>query len=141
MAQGKPHSKLAAGKGRQMALVANVARRGSELAVARVHSLREIEECRGVDGGHGTAMGESHGDLRGRDVLREFGDGQEIEAAPGEKCCVNGAAELLDGSANHGESVLGGVSQMAPGLIGETNLEAIAGHWGLDSGGARGLGM
>src|SRR5208337_5390115 len=85
--------------------------------------------------GYDTAVGESYGNLRGSDVLREFGDGQEIEAACGEKCGVNGAAESLDGSANHGETVLGGVSQMAPGLIGETNLEVIAGHCDLDSGG------
>ena len=68
-------------------------------------------------------------------MLREFGDGQEIEAAGGEKCGVDGAAEPLEGSANHGETVLRAVSEVAPSLISETNLETKVGHSGLDSGG------
>ena len=68
-------------------------------------------------------------------MVRKFGNGEEVEAAGGEKCDLDAAAELLDRSANHGETVLRGVSQMAPSLIGETDLEAIVGHCGLDSGG------
>ena len=70
-------------------------------------------------------------------MVRKFGDSKEIEATGGEKCGLDAAAELLDGSANHGEAVLRGVSQVAPGLIGETYLEAIVGHCGLDSGGGK----
>ena len=87
------------------------------------------------DGRDGAALGKSHGNLRGSDVLRKFGNGQKIEAARGEKRGVDGAAELLEGSANHSETVLHSVRQMAPSLIGETNLEAVVGHGGLDSGG------
>ena len=110
--------------------------------IAGVDGLREIEERRGVDRGHGTAMGESNGNFRRSNVVRKFGDGEEIEAAGGEKCGVDGAAELLEGSANHVETVLRSVSQVAPSLIGETDLEAIVGHCGLDSGGGPwGLGL
>ena len=137
-----PHSKLAAGDGDHVALRANSAGGGGEFLVAGFDGLREVEERRGVDGSDGTPMGESNGNLRRGDVVREFGDGEEVEAAGGEKCGVDGAAEFFDGSANHSEAVLWVVRQMAPRLIGETNLEAVVGHCGLDSGGGpSGLGI
>src|SRR5208283_2855262 len=130
---GKNHirgSCLAAGEGDHVALRANGAGSGGEFLVAGLDGLREAEERRGVDGGHGSATGEGHGDLRRSNFLREFGEGEEIEAAGGEKCVVDGAAEPLDGSTNHGAAVLGSVGQAAPSLTGETNLEAIVGHSG-----------
>src|SRR5271165_6848455 len=117
-----------------MALRSNGARGGGEFLVTCFYSLPNVERRRGVDGRDGAALGKSHGNLRGSDVLREFGNGQKIEAASGEKRGVDGAAELLEGSANHSETVLHSVRQMAPSLIGETNLEAVVGHGGLDSG-------
>ena len=108
---------------------------GGELAYCGRHGLREVQERRGVDRGHGAAMGECNGNFRRRNVVRKFGDGEEIKAPGGEKCGVNGAAELFQGSPNHGETVLRSLSQMAPSLIGETNLQAIVGHGGLVSGG------
>jgi len=89
---------LAAGDGDQMALRANGAGGGGELLVTCFDGLREGQERRGVDGGDSTTIGESNGNFRGSDVLREFGDGQEIEAAGGEKCGVDGAAEPLEGA-------------------------------------------
>ena len=118
-----------------MALRANGAGGGSEFLIAGFDSLREGEKRRGVDGGNGATIGESNGNLRRSNVLWEFGDGEEIEAARGEKCGVDGTAEPLDGSANHGETVLGSVGEVAPSLSGETNLETVVGHCGLDSGG------
>jgi len=126
-----PHSTLTAGDGNEMALRTNGAGGGSELLIAGLNRFREGEQRGGIDGGDGTTTGESNGNLRRSDVLREFGDGQEIEAAGGEKRGVDGAAEPLDGSANHGGTILGSVGQVAPSLIGETNLEAIVGHGGL----------
>ncbi len=114
-----------------MALRANRAGGGGELAIAGLDSLRESEQRRAVDGGDGATMGESNGNFRWRDVIREFGHGEEIEAAGGEKCCLNSAAELFDGSANHREAVLRAVSEMAPSLSGETNLETVVGHGAL----------
>jgi len=133
--QAWPHSKLAAGNGYQMALCPNAAGCGGELPIAGVHGLREGEKRRGVDGGDGTPVGESHGNLRRSDVFRKLDDGKEIEASCGEKRSVDGATELLDGSANHRETVLWGVGQVIPGLSGEANLEAIVGHCSLVSGG------
>jgi len=133
---------LAAGDGDHVALRANSAGRGGEFLVTGFDGLREGEKRRGVDGSDGTPMGESNGNFRRGDVVREFGDGEEVEAASGEKCGVDGAAEFFDGSANHSEAVLGVVRQMAPSLIGETNLEREMGHGGLDSGGGpSGLGI
>ena len=126
--QGGPHSELAAGDGGQMALRANGAGGGGDFLVAGFQGLREREQRRGVDGGDDATLGESDGNFRRSDMLRKFGHDEEIEAASREKRGVDGAFELLDGSANHRETVLGSVGDMAPSLIGETNLEAIAGH-------------
>jgi len=114
-----------------MALRANGAGSGGKCLVAGFDGLREGEERRGVDGGDGTTVGESNGNLRRRDVLREFGDGKEVEAAGGEKGGMDGAAKLLNGSLNHRRTVLRTVRQLTPSLIGKTYLETIAGHGGL----------
>ena len=111
-----------------MAWRANGAGGGGKFLVAGFDGLREGEERRGVDGGDGTAVGESNGNLRRRDVLREFGDGEEVEAAGGEKGGMDGAAKLLDRSVNHRRMVLRTVRQLAPSLIGETDLETVVGH-------------
>src|SRR5208337_181453 len=114
-----------------MAWRANGAGGGGKCLVAGFDGLREGEERRAVDGGDGTAVGESNGNLRRSNVVREFGDGEEVEAAGGEKGGVDGAAKLLNGSLNHRRTVLRAVRQMAPSLIGETYLETIVGHGGL----------
>jgi len=93
-----------------VALRANCAGGSGEFLVSGFDGLREIEERRGVDGGDGTAMGESNGNFRRSNVVRKFGDGEEVEASGGEKCGLDGAAELLQGGMNHGETVLRGVS-------------------------------
>ena len=118
-----------------MALRANGAGGGREFPVTGFDGLREAEKRQGVDGGDGATVGESNGNFRRRDAVWEFGDGQEVEAAGGEKCGMDGAAEFLNGSANRGETVLRNVGQVFPGLSGEANLETILGHCGLASGG------
>jgi len=118
-----------------MALRANGAGAGREFPVTGFDGLREAEKRQGVDGGDGATVGESNGNFRRSDAVWEFGDGQEVETAGGEKCGMDGAAKFLNGSANHGEMVLRNVGQVFPGLSRETYLEAVAGHHGLDSGG------
>jgi len=114
-----------------MAWRANGAGGGGKFLVAGFDGLREGEERRGVDGGDGTAVGEGNGNLSRSNMVREFGDGEEVEPAGGEKGGVDGSAKLLNGSVNHGQTVLRAVRQLAPSLIGETYLETVLGHSGL----------
>jgi len=114
-----------------MAWRANGAGGGGKCLVAGFDGLRDGEERRGADGGDGTAVGESNGNLRRSNVVREFGDGEEVVAAGGEKGGVDGAAKLLNGSANYGQTVLRALRQLAPSLIGETYLETVLGHSSL----------
>jgi hypothetical protein len=68
-------------------------------------------------------------------VVRKFGDGEKVEAPSSEKSGAHGATKLFQGSTDYSESILRSVGQVAPSLIGEANLEAVAGHCGLYSGG------
>lgn len=53
-------------------------RRGFGLRVGR---FRKRKQGIGVDAGDGSALGKGHGDVRKGDVLREFGDDEDIEGA------------------------------------------------------------
>jgi len=98
--------RLAAGDGDAIALRANRAGSGGEIPHAGFDGLREAEQRGGVRRGNGTAIGERNGNLRGRDVLWEFRDGEDIETAGSEKRGVDAAAEFFDRSTDHGEPVV-----------------------------------
>jgi hypothetical protein len=70
---------------------------------------------------------ELHSDVGGGDVVREFGNNENVEGIDGEKGGVNGSPERLDGSTNGCKAIVG-LQDTWPGGGGEADLMAEVGH-------------
>ena len=67
---------LAAGDGDHAALRANGVGRSGDIVIAGFDGLRKGEQRSGVGGRDSTAISEGYSNISGRDVLREFGNGE-----------------------------------------------------------------
>ena len=91
-------------------------------------SFRKRKQGIGVDVGDGTALRKGDGDVRGGDMLREFGDYEHIEGTEGEERGLQVAAELFDGVTNGFIAIVGIVEQAFAGVCCVTDLMAKVGH-------------
>ena len=78
--------------------------------------------------GDGSSIGESHGDGGGRNVIRKFGDDQNIEGAEREEGRLHFTAEFFDGFANGFKTIVGIVKKPVAGVCGVADLMAEEGH-------------
>ncbi len=78
--------------------------------------------------GDGASLIEGNGDGRGRDVIGEFGNDQDIKGAEGEEGGQELAAQFFDGSADGFKTIERIVKQAITGVCGVTDLMAEEGH-------------
>src|SRR5579883_394533 len=90
--------------------------------------FRQGKQRVGMDTGNGSSLGEDHGDVRERDVLREFGDNEDIKGAKGEKGGLDVSAKFFDGGADGFVAVMGIAKKAFTGIGCVADLMAIEGH-------------
>ena len=101
---------------------------------ARFEGLRKTEQRSRIGGSDGPAIGKGNGDIRRRDVLWKFRNGEQVEPSGSEERGLDGAAQFFNGLAYDCESVPRVMGKVSPCLIGEANLQTKVGHSGLVSG-------
>jgi len=94
----------------------------------RVFRSRERKQGIGVYTGDGSALGEGHSDVRKGNVLRKFGNDEDIKGAQGEERGLQLSPEFFDGFADGFVAIIGITEKPLTGVCGIAHLMAIEGH-------------
>jgi hypothetical protein len=125
-------NELAAGRSRHDVVGVVLLFRGSgveEIGFAPAFdSLRGTQQWRGLDASHGAAGRECHGDGGRRDILRKFGDHQEVIVPGSEKTGMNSPAKIFNRNADGIEAILGVANNAVPSICGVADLMAEIRH-------------
>ena len=94
----------------------------------RIGGLRKRKQGIGVDTGDGSALGKGHSDVGEGDVLREFGDDEDIKRAQGEEGGLELSAKFFNGVADGFKAIMGIAEEPFTSVCGVADLMAIEGH-------------